>query len=130
MTALQSIIERIKNFHIANMTLRKWKLNYTRVRREFWQTIATLAVLIFILYFVSGSTNSHATDNDFIEEACREYESKTGRKIYPKGRECIRTAAITQGLRTADDVSKLISDNAKFMWKDQLVPTTITIEKK
>lgn len=137
-----TIIEKIKNFHIANMTLQKWKLNYDRVRREFWQTIATLAVVIFILSLVCGdkkeTTTANATEptsahiaqpDDFIEQACKEYEQETGKKIYPKGREFIRNGAIKQGLSTVNDVYILIVENSKFMWKDQIVPTTLKIEK-
>lgn len=144
MTAtLIKIIDRVKNFHINDMTLAKWKFNYDRVRREFWQTIATLAVVIFILYLVCGGKNETTTANateptsaqtatppdDFIEQACKEYEAETGRKIYPSGREYIRNGAIKQGLQTVDDVYILIIENSKFMWKDQIVPTTIKIEK-
>lgn len=142
MTATQ-IIDRVKNFHIANMTLQKWKLNYNRVRREFWQTIATLAVVIFILCFVCGGKNEITTatteptsaqtatpPDDFIEQACKEYEAETGRKIYPSGRAYIRNGAIKQHLQTVNDVYILIVENSKFMWKDQIIPTTITIEKK
>lgn len=141
MTATITIIDRIKNFHIANMTLQKWKLNYDRVRREFWQTIATLAVVIFILSLVcrDKTTTANATEptsaqtntppDDFIEQACKEYEAETGRKIYPSGREYIRNGAIKQGLSTVNDVYILIVENSKFMWKDQLVPTTITIKQ-
>lgn len=137
-----TIIEKIKNFHIANMTLQKWKLNYDRVRREFWQTIATLAVVIFILSLVCGdrgttsaptaeptSAQTATPPDDFIEQACKEYEAETGRKIYPSGREYIRNGAIKQGLSTVNDVYILIVENSKFMWKDQIVPTTIKIEK-
>lgn len=142
MTATQ-IIDRVKNFHIANMTLQKWKLNYNRVRREFWQTIATLAVVIFILSLVCGGKNEITTatteptsaqtatpPDDFIEQACKEYEAETGRKIYPSGRAYIRNGAIKQHLQTVNDVYILIVENSKFMWKDQIIPTTITIEKK
>jgi hypothetical protein len=142
MTATQ-IIDRVKNFHIANMTLQKWKLNYDRARREFWQTIATLAVVISILSLVYGSKSETTTatteptsaqietqPDDFIEQACKEYEAETGRKIYPKGREFIRNGAIKQHLQTVDDVYILIVENAKFMWKDQVNPPTITIEHK
>lgn len=142
MTATQ-IIDRVKNFHIANMTLQKWKLNYNRVRREFWQTIATLAVVIFILCLACGDKSETTTatteptlaqtatpPDDFIEQACKEYEAETGRKIYPSGRAYIRNGAIKQHLQTVNDVYILIVENSKFMWKDQIIPTTITIEKK
>lgn len=140
MTATQ-IIDWVKNFHIANMTLQKWKLNYNRVRREFWQSIATLAVVIFILSLVCGSKSEitetteptsvqTATPDDFIEQACKEYEAETGRKIYPSGRAYIRNGAIQKRLQTVDDVYILIVENAKFMWKDQVNPPTITIEHK
>lgn len=142
MTTTQ-IIYRVKNFHIANMTLQKWKFNYDRVRKEFWQAIATLAVVIFILCLVCGgksetttatteptSAQTETPPDDFIERACKEYEAETGRKIYPSGRQFIRNGAIKKGLQTVDDVYILIVENSKFMWKDQIVPTTITIEHK
>jgi hypothetical protein len=141
MTTTQ-IIDRVKNFHIANMTLQKWKLNYNRVRREFWQTIATLAVVIFILSLVCGgretttansdeptSAQNETPPDDFIEQACKEYEAETGRKIYPSGRAYIRNGAIKQHLQTVNDVYILIVENSKFMWKDQINPPTITIER-
>lgn len=144
MTKFEFIIDRVKHFHINNMTLQKWKLNYNRVRREFWQTIATLAVVIFILSLVCGdkseTTTATATvptsvqtatpPDDFIEQACKEYEAETGRKIYPSGRQFIRNGAIKQGLSTVNDVYILIVENSKFMWKDPIVPPTITIEHK
>ena len=136
MTATQ-IIDRVKNFHIANMTLQKWKLNYDRVRREFWQTIATLAVAIFLLCLTGGdsetkteptsenpTTAQTADPDDFIEQACKEYEAETGKKIYPSGRAYIRNGAIKKGLQTVNDVYILIVENSKWMWKNQ-TPTTI-----
>ena len=143
MTTFKSIIDRVKHFHINDMTLAKWKFNYDRVRREFWQTIATLAVIIFILSLVCGGKSETTTattetisaqtatpPDDFIEQACKEYEAETGRKIYPSGREYIRNGAIKKKLQTVDDVYILIVENSKFMWKDQIVPPTITIKHK
>ena len=137
MTKFEFIIDRVKHFHINNMTLAKWKFNYNRVRREFWQTIATLAVVIFILCLVCGGKSETTTatpeptsaqtatpPDDFIERACKEYESETGRRIYPSGRQFIRNGAIKKGLQTVDDVYILIVENAKWMWKNQ-TPTTI-----
>lgn len=141
MTTAEAIVKRVSNFHIANMTLAKWKLNYDRVKREFWQTLGAIAVVILLLCLcgdsdtetpaqaVAQTTEQTAQPDDFIEQACREYEQETGRKIYPKGREFIRNGAIKQHLQTVNDVYILIVENSKFMWKDQLVPTTITIER-
>jgi hypothetical protein len=132
MTTMDYIIDRIKHFHINNMTLRKWKLNYDRVRKEFWQTLGVLAAVILMLFVcgdsdtettaqaVAQTTEQTAQPDDFIEQACREYEQETGRKIYPKGREFIRNGAIKKGLTTVNDVYILIVENAKFMWKDSI----------
>ena len=136
MTTMDYIIGQIKHFHIANMTLAKWKLNYDRVKREFWQTLGVIAVVILLLFVcgdsdtettaqtVAQTTEQTAQPDDFIEQACREYEQETGKKIYPKGREFIRNGAIKQGLTTVDDVYILIVENAKFMWKDDNIKIT------
>lgn len=132
MTTFGYIIGQIKHFHINNMTLAKWKLNYDRVKREFWQTLGVIAAVILLL-FVCGDSDTETTaqavaqvteqttqPDDFIEQACKEYEQETGKKIYPKGREFIRNGAIKMGLTTVDDVYILIVENAKFMWKDNI----------
>lgn len=139
MTTFEYIIGQIKHFHIANMTLAKWKLNYDRVKREFWQTLGVLAAVILLLCLCGGDSDTETTaqtvaqtteqtaqPDDFIEQACKEYEQETGRKIYPKGREFIRNGAIKKGLTTVDDVYILIVENSKFMWKDN----PITIQKQ
>ena len=138
MTTFGYIIGQIKHFHIANMTLAKWKLNYDRVKREFWQTLGVIAAVILLLFVcgdsdtettaqaVAQTTEQTAQPDDFIEQACKEYEQETGRKIYPKGREFIRNGAIKKGLQTVDDVYILIVENSKFMWKDN----PITIQKQ
>jgi hypothetical protein len=132
MTTMDYIIDRIKHFHINNMTLRMWKLNYDRVRKEFWQTLGAIAVVILLLFVcgdsdtettaqaVAQTTEQTAQPDDFIEQACKEYEQETGRKIYPKGREFIRNGAIKKGLTTVNDVYILIVENSKFMWKDTI----------
>lgn len=136
MTTAEAIVKRVSNFHINNMTLAKWKLNYDRVKREFWQTLGVIAVVILLLFVcgdsdtettaqaVAQTTEQTAQPDDFIEQACKEYEQETGRKIYPKGREFIRNGAIKKGLTTVDDVYILIVENAKFMWKDDNIKIT------
>lgn len=136
MTTFGYIIGQIKHFHIANMTLAKWKLNYDRVKREFWQTLGVIAVVILLLFVcgdsdtettaqaVAQTTEQTAQPDDFIEQACKEYEQETGKKIYPKGREFIRNGAIKRGLTTVDDVYILIVENSKFMWKDDNIKIT------
>ena len=136
MTTFGYIIGQIKHFHIANMTLAKWKLNYDRVKREFWQTLGVIAAVILLLFVcgdsdtettaqaVAQTTEQTAQPDDFIEQACKEYEQETGRKIYPKGREFIRNGAIKKGWTTVNDVYILIVENAKFMWKDEPIKIT------
>ena len=135
------IIAKVKGFHIANMTLAKWKLNYDRVKREFWQVVGVFCAIILIVWMMpSGSVGTSVVSvgtsvqgstvlrADFVEEGCRQYEEATGRKIYPKGRESIRNGAIRDGLTTAAEVVNLIKANEKFMWKESLTPTTLTIK--
>ena len=118
--------------HIVNMTLAKWKLNYDRVRREFWQTLAALVVIVLLIVGVatsgsgnkgdaapSDTTTAAYSDNapDFFDAALAEYSELTGRTIYPKGREFLLNAALRDGLRTKEQVLNLIRENEKFMWK-------------
>lgn len=139
MTTMSYIIGKVKGFHIANMTLAKWKLNYDRVRKEFWQVVGVLCAIILIVWMmpsgsvgtsvVSVGTSVHGSTvlrADFVEEGCAEYERLTGRKIYPKGREFIRNGAIRDGLTTVADVVELIRKNEKFMWKDA-APLTVSV---
>lgn len=135
MTTAEAIGKSVSNFHINNMTLAKWKLNYDRVKREFWQVVGAIIAIILIVWMlpsggfgtsvVSVGTSVHGSTvlrADFVEEGCSEYERLTGRKIYPKGREFIRNGAIRDGLTTAEQVVRLIIANEKFMWKE--TPTT------
>lgn len=136
MTTAEAIVKSVSNFHINNMTLAKWKLNYDRVKREFWQTLSVLAAVILLLFVcgdsdmettaqaVAQTTEQTAQPDDFIEQACKEYEQETGKKIYPKGREFIRNGAIKKGLTTVNDVYILIVENSKFMWKDEPIKIT------
>lgn len=116
-----------------DMTIKKWKFNYDRVRREFWQTLAALVgiVLLIVVVATSGSgkkgdaapsdtTTAAYSDNapDFFDAALAEYSELTGRTIYPKGREFLLNAAIKSGLRTKEQVLKLIRENEKYMWKN------------
>lgn len=115
-----------------DMTIKKWKFNYDRVRREFWQTLAALVGVIFLIIVVaqsdSGNKGAATSDTttaaieqtaapDYFDEALDEYCRQTGRKIYPKGREFLLNAAVKEGLRTKEQVLQLIRKNEKFMWK-------------
>lgn len=139
MTTMDNIIGKVKSFHIANMTLAKWKLNYDRVRKEFWQTLGVIAVVVVLLFLFGGDdTTTEITEHedgtptvtateqpdDFIEQACRIYETNSGRKIYPSGRSFIRKGAMKNGLTTVEDVLNLIRENAIFMWKNENVTIT------
>lgn len=46
---------------------------------------------------------------DIFEEACAEFEAETGRKIYPKGRECLRRACAR--CTTKNEILKIIKYN-------------------
>lgn len=73
----------------------------------------------FLLFSIIVSFKSETTQNDgnfdFIDAAFQHYEDSTGKKLYPKGRQCIRDKAILDGLTTEDAVIKLIQANEKFM---------------
>lgn len=73
----------------------------------------------FLLFLIIVSFKSENAPNggnlDFIDEAFQRYEDSTGKKLYPKGRQCIRDKAILDGLTTEDAVINLIIANEKFM---------------
>lgn len=73
----------------------------------------------FLLFSIIVSFKSKTTQNDenldFIDAAFQRYEDSTGKKLYPKGRQCIRDKAILDGLTTEDAVINLIIANEKFM---------------
>lgn len=73
----------------------------------------------FLLFFIIISFKPKTAPNDgnfdFIDAAFQRYEDSTGKKLYPKGRQCIRDKAILDGLTTEDAVIKLIQANEKFM---------------
>lgn len=73
----------------------------------------------FLLFSIIVSFKSKTTQNDgnfdFIDAAFQRYEDSTGKKLYPKGRQCLRDKAILDGLTTEDDVINLIIANERFM---------------
>lgn len=73
----------------------------------------------FLLFSIIVSFKSESVpkdgDFDFIDAAFQRYEDSTGKKLYPKGRQCLRDKAILDGLTTEDAVINLIKENEKFM---------------
>lgn len=55
------------------------------------------------------STVSVCFSGDLFEEAVSEYETETGRKIYPKGRECLRRAC--RNCKTKKEIINIIKTN-------------------
>ena len=48
---------------------------------------------------------------DLFTQCCNEYEQRTGKKIYPAGRECLRRAC--SGLENREQIMKIITNNMK-----------------
>lgn len=48
---------------------------------------------------------------DLFTKCCNEYEKRTGKKIYPAGRECLRRAC--SGLENREQILKIITNNMK-----------------
>lgn len=71
------------------MDWRKWKFNYKLVKREFWIIVAFFLLVPLIL---CKSCICAEKGKTAFEEAIEEYQSLTGRKIYPAGRRCLEKA--------------------------------------
>lgn len=108
-----------------SMNIDKWIINYNRVKKEFWQIIVTSFTLgILILLLISrGEDNTVTTNNmetateDVFTRAIKSYESQTGRRIYPTGREFLRRAVKCNELTTEEQIIDLIKSNEKYMFK-------------
>lgn len=50
-------------------------------------------------------------ETDLFTKCCNEYEQKTGKKIYPKGRECLRRAC--SGIENPEKILEIINNNMK-----------------
>lgn len=92
-----------------------WLKHYKELKKEFWTVLSVIIFVICMIIICFGGESAEA-ENRF-EQAVREYETTTGRKIYPSGREFLRKAAETQKLQTKDEVLNLIKYNEKFMFK-------------
>ena len=105
--------------HIVNMTIQKWMFNYERVKKEFWQLVGGIGVILFLVIIIpSSDTDDTGTEEvTAFDRAVSEYQTMTGRKIYPSGRAALLKAAQEQGLTTEAEVLKLIHENEKFMFK-------------
>jgi len=96
------------------LTIDGWLYYAKRYKRYIFGVLG-----FFLLFSIIVSSKSKNTKNDgnldFIDAAFQHYEDSTGKKLYPKGRQCIRDKAILDGLTTEDAVIKLIIANEKFM---------------
>ena len=90
-------------------------------RRKMWIS-AAIAVIIALVYIgISNIEKRHYTQTETdiqtefaelseLDKAIMEWETKTGKKIYPKGRECL--AKSTKGM-TKDQIIRVIQQNVK-----------------
>ena len=90
-------------------------------RRKMWIS-AAIAVIIALVYIGISNIEKRPytqTETDIqteiaelspLDQAIKEWETKTGKKIYPKGRECL--AKSTKGM-TKDQIIRVIQQNVK-----------------
>ncbi len=90
-------------------------------RRKMWISLI-IAVIVAALYLgIANYRKSHYTQTETdihtefaelspLDQAIKEWETATGKKIYPKGRECL--AKSTQGM-TKDQIIRVIQQNVK-----------------
>ena len=96
------------------LTIDGWRYCAKKYKRYIFGVLGFF--LLFSIIISSKSKNTQNNGNlDFIDAAFQRYEDSTGKKLYPKGRQCLRDKAILDGLTTEDDVIKLIQENEKFM---------------
>ena len=88
-------------------------------------TFAAVGALVFFLISRKISTLDETTpprsysiyaaglsdETDIFEKCCNDYENKTGKKIYPKGRECLRRAC--SGIENPEKILEIINKNMK-----------------
>ena len=102
--------------------IKDWLEQYKIYKKEFWRIMAAIAIILFavVLYCNRGKTSESNDDDttDFFSEAIIEYEDKTGKKIYPTGREFLQRAMERENLTTKEQVLELIKKNERIMWKN------------
>lgn len=91
-----------------------WLKHYKKLKKEFW---TDLSVVIFVICMIIICSGENSVEDERFEQAVKNYETTTGRKIYPSGREFLRKAAEQKGLKTESEIMELIKYNEKFMWK-------------
>lgn len=99
------------------MTWEEWKKYYKALKREFWICVLALVFILVTPFLICCSGNAETEQQTIFEQAVKNYETTTGRKIYPSGREFLRKAAEQKGLKTESEIMDLIKYNEKFMWK-------------
>ena len=93
-----------------NMNIEIWKYNYNLVKREFWCVLGVIFIFV-ICCFIRCNSSLEANEN-FFNEAIEEYETNTGIKIYPYGRECLKKATIH--CKNKEEVYQIIIKNEKW----------------
>lgn len=90
-------------------------------RRKMWLSVV-IAVVAAVVYFgIENFTKRHYTQTETdihtefaelspLDQAIKEWETKTGKKIYPKGRECLKNATVGM---SKDQIIKVIQQNIK-----------------
>ena len=62
---------------------------------------------------VHAATHDPGADGGELDRAIAEFETQTGKKIYPAGRACLQRTAAKLGLTTKQEIKKLIKQNVK-----------------
>lgn len=91
-----------------------WLKHYKKLKKEFW---TALSVVIFVICMITICSGGESAEAECFEQTVKKYETMTGRKIYPSGREFLCKAAEQKGLKTESEIMELIKYNEKFMWK-------------
>lgn len=121
---LKQLVERLKGRinKQGAMAAAMNTMNAQSIAKKKMMFSAVAAVVIVALWLIIGHiTHDHKevpstrTETEFVElseldKAIMEWETKTGKKIYPKGRECL--AKSTKGM-TKDQIIRVIQQNVK-----------------
>ena len=121
---LKQLAERLQGRIAKQSAMQKGKdamAAQQQARRKMWIS-AAIAVIIALVYIGISNIEKRPytqTETDIqteiaelspLDQAIKEWETKTGKKIYPKGRECL--AKSTKGM-TKDQIIRVIQQNVK-----------------
>lgn len=121
---LKQLAERLQGRIAKQSAMQKGKdamAAQQQARRKMWISAAIAVIIVLVYIGISNIEKRHYTQTETdiqtefaelseLDKAIMEWERTTGKKIYPKGRECL--AKSTKGM-TKDQIIRVIQQNVK-----------------